>query len=53
MDKFDLMDKIEKIWMEGFWYNRPVDFKAEWEKLYQMVQNMYENIDENEDENED
>lgn len=45
----DLKEKIKEIWMEGFWYNRPVDYKAEWEKLYQMVQNTNEDEDEDED----
>ena len=23
--------------MEGFWYERPVNYKEEWDKLYQAV----------------
>ncbi len=32
-----LEEKIKEVWMEGFWYERPVNYKEEWDKLYQAV----------------
>ncbi len=34
-----LEEKIKEVWMEGFWYERPVDYKEEWDKLYQAIKN--------------
>ncbi len=44
----DLIEKVTDVWMEGFWYERPVDYKAEWDKLYHAIQKNENNDEDNE-----